>query len=168
MNKFIGIGRIARDIDVRYSQGDNPVCIAKYCIAIDRERKNANGEKETDFLNCTALGRQGEFAEKYLQKGMKICVEGRIQTGSFTDRDGNKRNTFDIMVEKHEFVEKKADAPQNAQNGQNRQEYSQQTSYRQKPQNGFSGESDAFKKESMSDGFMSIPDDVNEESLPWN
>lgn len=115
MNKWLGIGRLTADPEVRYSQGENPLCIARYRLAIDRKYKK-EGEPEADFISCVAFGKQGEFAEKYLHKGMKIGVEGRIQTGSY-EKDGHKVYTTDIVVEAHDFCESKgtasSPAPQN-------------------------------------------------------
>lgn len=103
LNRVILIGRLTGSPDVRYSNvnGDQ-LAIAKYTLAVDRKK---NGE--TDFIRCIAFGKQGEFAEKYLYKGMKIGVEGRIQTGSYEDKDGKKVYTTDVVVEAHEFCEKK-------------------------------------------------------------
>lgn len=115
MNKWLGIGRLTADPEVRYSQGENPLCIARYRLAIDRKYKK-EGEQEADFISCVAFGKQGEFAEKYLHKGMKIGVEGRIQTGTY-EKDGHKVYTTDIVVEAHDFCESKgtasSPAPQN-------------------------------------------------------
>ena len=108
MNKVILMGRLTRDPEVRYSQGDSAMAVARYSLAVDRpvSRNNAGGDQNTaDFINCVAFGRNGEFAEKYLHKGTKILVEGRIQTGSYTNKDGNKVYTTDIVVERHEFCE---------------------------------------------------------------
>ena len=106
MNNCILIGRLARDPEVRYTNSAEPLAIARYTIAVDRGDK----DKNTDFINCVALGKNGSFAEKYLHKGMKIAVEGRIQTGSYTDKDGNKRYTTDVLVNRHEFVEGKSES----------------------------------------------------------
>lgn len=106
MNNCILIGRITRDPEVRYTNSAEPLAIARYTIAVDRGDK----DKNTDFINCVALGKNGSFAEKYLHKGMKIAVEGRIQTGSYTDKDGNKRYTTDVLVNRHEFVEGKSES----------------------------------------------------------
>jgi len=106
MNKVILIGRLTRDPQVSYSKATEPKAIARYSLAVDRRFKR-DGQPEADFINCVAFGRNGEFAEKYLKQGMKIAVEGEIQTGSYTDKDGNKRYTTDIIVSQHEFVESK-------------------------------------------------------------
>lgn len=139
MNKVILMGRLVRDPEVRYSQGENQTAIARYTLAVDRKFKR-DGEQNADFINCIAFGKNGEFAEKYLHKGIKILVEGRIQTGSYTNKDGQKVYTTDIVVESCEFAESKNASQQNTQ------ERPQQTD---------------------SDGFMNIPDGIDEE-LPFN
>lgn len=106
MNKVNLIGRIVRDPEVRYSQGENQTAVARYTLAVDRRFKR-EGEQTADFINCVAFGKNGEFAEKYLRKGVKIAVSGRIQTGSYTNKDGVKVYTTDIVVEEHEFCESK-------------------------------------------------------------
>ena len=103
MNKVSLMGRLTKDPDVRYSQGENSICIARYNLAVDRRGK----EKEADFISCVAFGKSGEFAEKYLKKGMKIAVSGRIQTGSY-EKDGKKVYTTDVVVEEHYFCESKS------------------------------------------------------------
>lgn len=138
MNKVILLGRLTRDPEVRYSQGNEPMAIARYGLAVNRRFKR-EGEQEADFINCVAFGNNAEFAEKYLQKGKKILVEGRIQTGSYTNRDGVKVYTTDIVIESQEFAESKS-------SGQNTQERPQPAT-------------DA-------DGFMNIPDGIEE--LPFN
>ena len=105
MNKVILIGRLTKDVETRYTQGENAMAISRYTLAIDRKGKDAG----TDFINCVAFGKQGEFAEKYLRKGMKIAVEGRIQTGSY-EKEGKKVYTTDVVVEAHEFCESKGQA----------------------------------------------------------
>lgn len=108
MNKVVLIGRLTRDPEIRYSnqQDGTQMAIARYSLAVDRKGKDSG----TDFINCVAFNKQGEFCEKYLKKGMKIGVSGRIQTGSYTNKDGNKVYTTDVIVEDHEFCEKKADS----------------------------------------------------------
>lgn len=139
MNKVILMGRLVRDVDVRYSQGEKPMAIARYTLAVDRKFKR-DGEPAADFINCIAFGKNGEFAEKYLHKGIKILVEGRWQSGSYTNRDGQKVYTNDCVVESCEFAESK-NANQSEQNN------------RPQPSN-------------SDDGFMQIPD--NMEDLPFN
>lgn len=106
MNKWLGIGRLTRDPDIRYTNGSEPMAIARFTVAVDRRFKK-DGDQEADFISCVAFGKNGEFAEKYLHKGLKIAVEGRIQTGSYDDRTGKKVYTTDIVVEHMEFVESK-------------------------------------------------------------
>ena len=101
MNRWVGMGRLTKDPDTRYTE--EKMAVSRYTLAIDRQSK----EKKTDFISCIAFGKTGEFAEKYLHKGMKIAVEGRIQTGSYEDKDGHKRYTTDVIVEKHFFCESK-------------------------------------------------------------
>lgn len=106
MNKVILIGRLTRDPEVRYTQQDTPLAIARYTLAVDR-RGAKDAQITADFINCVAMGRSGEFAEKYFTKGMKIAVEGRIQTGNYTNKDGVKVYTTEVMVENQEFCEAK-------------------------------------------------------------
>ena len=106
MNKVILIGRLTRDPDVQYSQGEEPRAIARYTLAVDR-RFHKDGEQAADFISCVAFRKLGEFAEKYLRQGTKIAITGRIQTGSYTNRDGQKVYTTDVVIESQEFVESK-------------------------------------------------------------
>lgn len=147
MNKVILIGRLTREPDVRYTQGQDHMAIARYTLAVDRRQKR-EGEQNADFISCVAFGKGGEFAEKYLRQGMKICVIGRIQTGSYTNREGRKVYTTDVIVEDHEFVESKSSQPNNSQpnNSQSEEE-------RRHPKAG-------------DDDFLSIPDGLDEE-LPF-
>ena len=108
MNKVILIGRLTKDVETRYS---GETAVARYTLAVDRKFKR-EGEATADFINCVAFGKSGEFAEKYLKKGMKIAVTGRIQTGSYTDKDGKKVYTTDVIVEEHEFCESKGSSEQ--------------------------------------------------------
>lgn len=142
MNKVILIGRLTRDPEIRYSQGENPLAIARYTLAVDRRFKR-EGEQTADFISCVAFGRNAEFAEKYLRQGIKISVCGRIQTGSYTNRDGQKVYTTDVVVEEQEFAESKnANASSSSNPG--------------KP-----------SIPNIDDGFMNIPDGIDEE-LPFN
>lgn len=104
MNKVILMGRLTRDPDIRYSQGEKPTAVARYTLAVNRDKEKA------DFISCVALGGSGEFAEKYLHQGMKIVIVGRIQTGSYTNKDGQKVYTTEVLVENHEFCESKGAA----------------------------------------------------------
>ena len=106
MNKVVLMGRLTKDPDVRYTTGEKPTAIARYTLAVDRRYKKDGGQT-ADFISCIAFGRDGEFAEKYLKQGTKICVSGRIQTGSYTNRKGDKVYTTDVVVEEHDFAESK-------------------------------------------------------------
>lgn len=106
MNKVILCGRLTRDPEVRYTQGENTMAVARYTVAVDRPSVK-DGQATADFINCVAFGKNGEFADKYLHKGMKIIIDGRIQTGSYTNKDGQKVYTTDVVVEHHEFCESK-------------------------------------------------------------
>lgn len=133
MNKVILMGRLTRDPDIRYSQGENATAVARYALAVNRSFKR-EGEPDADFINCVAFGRAAEFAEKYFKKGSRILISGRIQTGSYTDRDGRKVYTTDVIIETQEFTESK------------QQEKREETS---------------------PDGFMNIPDGIDEQ-LPFS
>lgn len=151
MNKVILMGRLTRDPEVRYTQGDSQMAIARYTLAVDR-RFNRNGDENTaDFISCVAFGKSGEFAERYLRKGTKIAVTGRIQTGSYTNKDGVKVYTTDVVVEDQEFAESKNSSNNNS--------------------GGFDGNygnnSQPAAPMAAGDGFMNIPDGIDEE-LPFN
>lgn len=107
MNKTNLIGRLTKDVEARYSQGNEPMCIARFTLAVDRKYKR-EGEQTADFINIVAFGRSGEFAEKYFRKGMKVAVSGRIQTGSYTNQEGKKVYTTDVVAEELEFCESKS------------------------------------------------------------
>ena len=143
MNKVILMGRLTRDPEVRYSQGENPLAIARYTLAVDR-RFRRDGEATADFINCVAFGKQAEHAEKYYHQGIRVTICGRIQTGSYTNKDGVKIYTTDIVVESHEFAESKRTSEQN----------NSAPISRDVPAVG-------------SDGFMNIPDGLDEE-LPFS
>lgn len=143
MNKVILMGRLTRDPEVRYGTGENSTAVARYTIAVDRRCKR-DGEQSADFIGCIAFGRNAEFAEKYLRQGTKIALIGRIQTGSYTNRDGQKVYTTDIVVEMQEFAESKAAAVGNGSHGN----YSRPSA----------APSDA-------DGFMNIPDGIDDKLL---
>ena len=140
MNQVVLMGRLTRDPDVRYTNNtqNEQLCIARYTLAVDRRGKD-NG---TDFISCVAFGRAGEFAEKYIKKGTKIAVSGRIQTGSYTNKDGVKVYTTEVVVEEQEFAESKS-----GNSGSDRKQTE-------------------AKKDDM-DGFMNIPDGIDDE-LPFN
>lgn len=109
MNKVILMGRLTRNPDVRYGQDQNgnQTCLARYTLAVDRRTRSQDGQNSADFISCVAFGKSGEFAEKYLSQGIKIAITGRIQTGSYTNKEGQKVYTTDIVVEEHEFAESK-------------------------------------------------------------
>ena len=110
MNQVCLMGRLTADPEIRYTQGENTTCIARYTLAVDRPRR-ADGQANADFIRCVAFGRTGEFAEKYLHKGEKIALTGRIQTGNYDDKDGKKVYTTDIVVNSHYFCESAGNAP---------------------------------------------------------
>lgn len=112
MNKVILMGRLVRDPDVKYSQGDEPVAVARYALAVNRRFKK-QGDQDADFINCVVFGKTAEFAEKFLKKGMQISIVGRIQTGNYTDKDGKKIYTTDVVVDEHYFAESKKDGSDN-------------------------------------------------------
>ena len=145
MNKVILMGRLTRDPEVRYSQGENATAVARYTLAVDRRYNRNNDEQSADFINCVAFGRNGEFAEKYLRKGTKIAATGRIQTGSYTNKDGVRVYTTEVVIEEQEFAESKNNSSNNA---------------------GSSSDSTP-SYDSAGDGFMNIPDGIDEE-LPFN
>ena len=151
MNKVILMGRLTRDPDVKYTAGDNPMAIARYTLAVDRRFKREN-EATADFISCVAFGRAAEFAEKYFRQGIRIVVSGRIQTGSYTNREGNKVYTTDIVAEEQEFAESNNNAAGNNSAKEN-------TAAGQPIENqGVSVDAD---------GFMNIPDGIDEE-LPFS
>ena len=114
MNHVTLIGRLTKDSETRYTQGEKPMCIARFTLAVDRRFKK-QGEQSADFISCVAFGKTGEFIEKYCKKGTKLGVVGHIQTGSYTNKDGQKVFTTDLAVDEAEFAESKAAASQNQQ-----------------------------------------------------
>lgn len=135
------MGRLTADPEVRYSQGENSMAIARYTLAVNR-RFQREGEQTADFINCVAFGKSGEFAEKYFHKGMRVTISGRIQTGSYTNKDGVKVYTTEVVIEEQEFAESKSEQSNNAT-------------------------SVPTHNNSSNDGFMNIPDGIDE-SLPFN
>lgn len=133
------MGRLTRDPEVRYSQGQNSIAIARFALAVDRRFKR-DGEPTADFINCLVFGKSAEFAEKYFRKGMRITISGRIQTGSYTNKDGVKVYTTEVVVEEQEFAESKKSSESNAPAG---------------------------NQQPGGDGFMNIPDGIDEE-LPFS
>lgn len=126
MNRWIGLGRLTGDPEVKYSSGEKSMAIARYILAVDETRKKSDGTRDTNFIPCVAFDKMGEFAGKYLQKGMKILVSGRIKTGSYTNKDGNKVYTTEIYVESQEFVESKQSNNQTQSQNQQNQGYQYQ------------------------------------------
>lgn len=120
MNKVILMGRLVRDPDVRYTQTAEPMAIARYTLAVDRryQRNNAGDEQTADFISCVAFGKAGEFVEKYLRKGIKITISGRIQTGSYTNKEGQKVYTTEVVVEEQEFAESKTASSERQEQGE--------------------------------------------------
>ena len=155
MNKVILMGRLTRNPDVRYSQGEKAACVARYTLAVNR-RFRREGDQDADFINCVAFGRQGEFAEKYLKQGTKIVISGRIQTGRYTNRDGVKVYSTDGVVEEQDFAESKAAA---SESGMMRQSAPSPMAASPMP---------SPAQASSADGFMNIPDGVEDEGLPFN
>ena len=145
MNKVVLVGRLTRDPEVRYSQGDNATAVARYTLAVDR-RFRRDGEPTADFIPCVIFGRSAEFAEKYFHQGMRVSISGRIQTGSYTNKDGQKVYTTDVVVEECEFAESKNAAGDNS---------------------GFTPSDRPSPSSAAGDGFMNIPDGIDEE-LPFN
>ena len=167
MNKAILLGRLTKDPDIRRSQGAEPVTIARYTLAVDRRQKKQEGQQAADFISCVAFGKAGEFAEKYLHKGTKICVSGRIQTGSYTRQDGTKVYTTDVVVEEQEFAESKADSGRAAMDDQMTAMYAGADSRQnQKGQQDGAGQQGSWEQSAM-DGFLNIPEGIDEE-LPFN
>ena len=147
MNKVILMGRLTRDPDVRYSNGEQATAVARFTLAVDRRVARRDGEQTADFIGCVAFGRTAEFVEKYFRQGLKIAVTGRTQTGSYTNRDGVKVYTTEVVVEEQEFAESKNASSANTQ------------SYQAAPAPAPSADA--------GDGFMNIPDGIDEE-LPFN
>ena len=156
------MGRLTKDPEVRQSQGAEPVTIARYTLAVNRRGRKQEGQ-QADFISCVAFGKAGEFAEKYLHKGTKICVSGRIQTGSYTRQDGTKAYTTDVVIEEQEFAESKADSGRAAMDDQMAAMYAGQRS--QEGQQDRPGQQGSI--ENAMEGFMNIPDGIDEE-LPFN
>ncbi len=176
MNKVILMGNLTRDPDIRYTQGENSMAVARFTVAVNRRsRPNQDGQREADFIGCVAFGRQAEFAERYLHQGSRITLSGRIQTGSYTNKDGQKVYTTDVVVEELEFAESRAasEARQNSggysgggnssyQGGGSSYQGGGNSSY----QNNYSGGNAASSP--VGDGFMNIPEGVEDEGLPFN
>jgi single-strand DNA-binding protein len=153
MNKVVLMGRLTRDPEVRYSQGEKATAIARYTLAVDRTFKR-DGEQTADFINCVVFGRSAEFAERYFRQGTKIAISGRIQTGSYTNKDGVKVYTTEVVVDEQEFAESKAASANNSGF---------------QPQGGYQQAAPAkpSPNAAIGDGFMNIPDGIDEE-LPFS
>jgi single-strand DNA-binding protein len=149
MNKAILMGRLTRDPEVRYSQGETSTAVARFTLAVDRRFKRAGETQDADFIGCVAFGKQAEFVEKYFKQGMKMVVVGRIQTGSYTNKDGQKVYTTDVVAEEIEFAESKGNSGDSGFQGGNHRDFRPEPS------------------SAMGDGFMNIPDGIDEE-LPFN
>ena len=150
MNKVILMGRLTRDPEIRYSQGERSMAIARFTLAVDRRRRSGdtgNSEQTADFITCVAFDRQAEFAEKYLHQGTKMLVTGRIQTGSYTNKDGQRVYTTEVMVDEMEFAESRAASENNG---------------------GYQPAGRPAPSAAAGDGFMNIPDGVEDEGLPFN
>lgn len=152
MNRVILMGRLTRDPEVRYSQGERSMAIARYTLAVDRRgrRNQDNAEQTADFINCVAFDRAGEFAEKYFRQGMRVLVSGRIQTGSYVNKDGQKVYTTEVILDDQEFADSKGASSD--MGGY------QQSAPAQRP----------APASAIGDGFMNIPDGVEDEGLPFN
>lgn len=152
MNKVILMGRLTRDPEVRYSSNETATAVARFTLAVDRRFAKRDSEQTADFIGCVAFGKNAEFIEKYFRQGMRVTICGRIQTGSYTNRDGQKVYTTDVVVEEQEFAESKAasDANRNMSMG---------SSFQSAPMPSPMG--------AAGDGFMNIPDGIDEE-LPFN
>lgn len=149
MNKVILMGNLTRDPEIRYSQGDSSLAIAKFSIAVNR-RFSRQGDTDTDFFNCTAFGKQAEFVEKYFRQGSRMLLTGRVQNDNYTNRNGEKVYSVQIIAEEIEFAERKSTADANAASRQN-------SNYGGAPE----------PNAAANDDFMNIPDGI-EEGLPFN
>ncbi len=159
MNRVILMGRLTRDPEVRYSQGERTMAIARYTLAVDRRgRRNQDGNEQTaDFIPCVAFDRAGEFAEKYFHQGMRVLISGRIQTGSYVNRDGQKVYTTEVIIEDQEFADSKgASSDMSGYNNSSYQQPAPAPAQRPAPSS------------AIGDGFMNIPDGVEDEGLPFN
>lgn len=159
MNKVILMGRLTRDPEVRYSQGERSMAIARYTLAVDRRgRRSQDGDQgqTADFINIVAFDRAGEFAEKYFRQGMRVLVSGRIQTGSYVNKDGQKVYTTDVIVDDQEFADSKGQSGGDSFGGSMGRSGGYQQATRPAPSS------------AIGDGFMNIPDGVEDEGLPFN
>ena len=146
MNKVILMGRLTRDPELRYTSGENSMAIARYTLAVDRTIKK-QGEQSADFINCVAFSKAAEFAEKYFRQGMRVLVSGRIQTGNYTNKEGQKVYTTEVIIDSQEFADSKGASDSGG---------------------GYQGTTSRSKSSANSDGFINIPDGVDDEGLPFN
>ena len=160
MNRVILMGRLTRDPEVRYSQGERSMAIARYTLAVDRRGRRNQGQT-ADFINIVAFDRAGEFAEKYFRQGMRVLVSGRIQTGSYVNKDGQKVYTTDIIVDDQEFADSKGQGGDNSSFGGG-------NSYGGGNRGGYQQATRPAPSSAIGDGFMNIPDGVEDEGLPFN
>lgn len=157
MNKVILMGRLTRDPDIRSANGETVTTVARFTLAVDRRFGRKEGEQNADFIGCVAFGRTAEFAERYLRQGIKVAVTGRIQTGSYTNRDGQKVYTTDVVLDDIEFAESKAASDANRSNMGMGGGYQPTPAPAPMPS----------PMGAAGDGFMNIPDGIDEE-LPFN
>ena len=146
MNRVILMGRLVRDPEIRYTSGERSMAVARYTLAVDRRgrARGKDNEPTADFINIVAFDKAGEFVEKYFRQGLRVLVSGRIQTGSYTNKDGQKVYTTDVIAEDQEFADGKSSAGGNQQGGR------------------------PAPSDAIGDGFMNIPDGVEDEGLPFN
>lgn len=148
MNRAILMGRLTRDPEMRYSQGERSMAIARYTLAVDRRgRRGQDGDQTADFINCVAFDRAGEFAEKYFRQGMRVLISGRIQTGSYTNKEGKRVYTTEVIIDEQEFADSKGGGGNSG---------------------GYQPTSRPAPTSTIGDGFMNIPDGVEDEGLPFN
>lgn len=148
MNRVILMGRLTRDPEIRYSQGERTMAIAKYTLAVDRRgRRSQDNDQAADFINCVAFDKAGEFAEKYFHQGMRVLVSGRIQTGSYTNKEGQKVYTTEVILDDQEFADSKGASDSSS---------------------GYQSASRPAPVSAIGDGFINIPDDVEDDGLPFN
>ena len=169
MNKVILMGRLTRDPEVRYSQGERSMAIARYTLAVDRRgRRGQDGDQTADFINIVAFDRAGEFAEKYFRQGMRVLITGRIQTGSYVNKDGQKVYTTDVIVEDQEFADSKNQGSDNSSYGNNSYGGGNYGNSYGDNRGGYQQASRPAPSSAIGDGFMNIPDGVEDEGLPFN
>ena len=148
MNKVILMGRLTRDPELRYTSGEKSMAIARYTLAVDRGFKRGDSsEQNADFIQCIAFDKAGEFAEKYFRQGMRVLVSGRIQTGNYTNKEGQKVYTTEVIIDSQEFADSKGASDSGGR---------------------YQGSTSQSKSSANSDGFMNIPDGVDDEGLPFN